>query len=114
MHEVSIALGLLDLATEYCEKQGYKRIESIKVKIGRASGVLTESLLFAFDAAKIDTIAEKATLIVEEIPISGFCDSCKSNFTVEDAYVVSCPSCGGTSLRVETGRELNIAEMDVD
>lgn len=113
MHEVSIALGLLEFATEYCEKEGYKGIESIKVKIGRASGVLPDSLLFAFDAVKIGTIAEKTTLTIEEIPISGFCDSCQSNFTVEDAYIVSCPSCGGNSLRIKTGRELNIDEMDV-
>lgn len=113
MHEVSIALGLLKIAAGYCEKEGYKGIESIKVKIGRASGVVTESLLFAFDAVKIGTIAEKATLTIDEVPVTGFCNICNSNFIVEEAYVLSCPKCGGTSFRVETGRELNIDEMEV-
>jgi len=113
MHEVGIAQSLLDIAIEHCSRQGYERIESIKVKIGKASGVMPDSLLFAFETMKIGTIAEKASLIIDEIPVSGFCNSCKSNFTVEDAYVISCPNCGNVSFQVETGRELNVAEMEV-
>jgi hydrogenase nickel incorporation protein HypA/HybF len=113
MHEVSIAQGLLDIAIEHCTRQGYEGIESIKVKIGKASGVMPDSLLFAFEAMKIGTLAEKASLTIDEIPVSGFCNSCNSNFTVEDAYVISCPNCGNMSLRIETGRELNVAEMEV-
>ncbi|MEW6214781.1 MAG: hydrogenase maturation nickel metallochaperone HypA [Nitrospirota bacterium] len=113
MHEVSIAQSLLDIATENCKKNGYKGIESIKVKIGRASAVVPDALLFAFDAMKIDTIAEKACLTIEEIPVGGFCNNCNSNFTVEEAYVLSCPRCGGTSFRIESGRELDIYEMEV-
>lgn len=113
MHEVSIALSLLEIATEYCKREGYSGIESIKVKVGRASGVLPEALLFAFDAVKIGTIADKASLAIEEIPVSGFCSSCNSDFSVEEAYILFCPRCGDTSFRVETGRELNIQEMEV-
>ena len=35
MHEVGIAQSLLDIAIDNCKKQGYKGIESIKVKIGK-------------------------------------------------------------------------------
>ena len=113
MHEVSIAQGLLEIAIENCKKEGYEGIESIKVKIGKASGVLPDSLLFAFETLKIGTIAEKAILTIDEVPVSGYCNNCNSNFTVEDAYVISCPNCGKMSLRIETGRELNVAEMEV-
>ncbi len=113
MHEVSIALSLLDIAKRYCEEEGYKGIESIGVKIGKASGVMSEALLFAFDAVKIGTIAEKAYLIIDEIPVSGFCNTCNNNFTVEETYVLCCPRCGGTSFRLETGRELDLSEMEV-
>ena len=94
-------------------KQGYKGIESIKVKIGKASGVVPDSLLFAFEALKTGTIAEKAVLTILEIPVSGFCENCNKEFTVEEKYVVSCPLCGSESFRVETGRELNIDELEV-
>jgi hydrogenase nickel incorporation protein HypA/HybF len=113
MHEVSIVQGMLEIAIDSCIKQGYKGIESIRVKIGRASGVVPDSLQFAFEALKTGTIAEKAVLTIEEIPVGGFCESCNSNFTVQEAYVIACPLCGKTTLRVETGRELNIDEIEV-
>jgi len=113
MHELSIAQSLLKIAVDNCKKEGYKGIELIKVKIGRASGIMPDALSFAFNAVKIDTIAEKATLTIDEIPVSGFCESCKNSFTVDEAFVLFCPRCGGVSIRVETGHELHVYEMDV-
>ncbi|MGB9714909.1 MAG: hydrogenase maturation nickel metallochaperone HypA [Thermodesulfovibrionales bacterium] len=113
MHELSIAQSLLDIAVKNCKENGYKRIEAIKVKIGRASGIMPDALLFAFDAVKIGTIAEKASLNIEEVPVSGYCENCKKSFTVDEAFIISCPKCGNISLRIDTGRELHIEEMDV-
>jgi hydrogenase nickel incorporation protein HypA/HybF len=113
MHEVSIAQSLLKIAIDNCKKENYKGIKEIKVKIGRASGIMPEALSFAFDAVKIGTIAEKASLIIDAIPVSGFCESCSSHFTAEEAFILSCPRCGDFSIRVETGHELHIYEMDV-
>ncbi len=113
MHEVSIAQGLLDIAIDNCKKGGYKGIERITVKIGKASGVMPDSLMFAFEAIKVGTIADKAVLVIEEIPVSGVCDGCKTHFTVNEAYVTECPNCGHLSFKLETGRELNIDEMEV-
>ena len=113
MHEVSIAQGLLEIAIDNCKKQGYQSIDSIKVKVGKASGIVPDSLLFAFEALKKDTIAGNATLTIEEIPVGGFCDSCKKHFTVDEAYVIACPLCGSSSFKIETGRELNVDEVEV-
>ncbi|MEW6570020.1 MAG: hydrogenase maturation nickel metallochaperone HypA [Nitrospirota bacterium] len=113
MHEVGIAQGLLDIVIEKCKEGGYEGIESITVKIGKASGIMPDSLLFAFEALKIGTIAEKASLTIDEVPVSGFCNGCKNHFIVEEAYVISCPACGSMSLRIDTGRELNVEEMEV-
>jgi hydrogenase nickel incorporation protein HypA/HybF len=113
MHETAIVQSLLDIAIENCKKDGFQRIESIRIRVGKASGVMPDALIFAFDAMKIDTIAEKASLIVDEIPVSGVCKSCSKPFSVNDPYVIACPSCGNLNLSFETGRELNIFEMEV-
>jgi hydrogenase nickel incorporation protein HypA/HybF len=113
MHEVAIVQSLLDIAIENCLKKGCKRIEVIKVKIGKATGVMPDALLFSFEAMRIGTIAEKANLIIDEIPISGYCNSCSNNFTLDDQYAITCPNCSSFSIRVDTGRELNIYEMEV-
>ncbi len=114
MHEVSIVQGLLDIVIEHCKKEGFKTVDLIKIKVGKASGVVPESLLFAFDTMKIGTIAENANLLIDEVPVTGFCENCKNHFTVEEAYIISCPICGERNFREESGRELNIYEMEVN
>ena len=113
MHEVSIAEGLLSTAVNNCINNGYGRIETVRVRIGKASGVMPEALLFAFDAMKEGTIAAGAYLEIETVPVSGNCSSCCSDFSVEDNYVLCCPVCGGSSFTVHSGRELDITEMEV-
>lgn len=113
MHEASIALSMLDIITSQCKKEGFNRINSVKVRIGRASGVLPEALSFAFDAAKIETIARDAELIIETIPLGGLCYGCGKSFEVDDTYVLNCPECLSSSFKIERGFEMDIIEMDV-
>lgn len=113
MHEASIALSLLEIAAGECGKNGYGKIDSINVKVGRASGVIPDALLFAFDAVKEGSIAQDAVLHIEEVPVSGVCRDCGKEFTVAEAYVLSCPLCGGGSFTVTSGREMDIIDMEV-
>ncbi len=113
MHEVSIALNLLDIVTEECRKNGGSTVDSINLRIGRASGIMTDALLFAFDAVKTGTAAETARLNVEEVPVSGHCRECGNDFEVAEEYVLSCPGCGGASFEITGGREMDIIDMEV-
>jgi len=113
MHELSIAESLLEVALENCRSQGFSQIGSIKVVIGKASGVMPDALLFGFDAVKEGTIADKAALELEEVPVTGHCNNCGKDFTTEEIYILSCPHCGGISYTLLTGRELMITEMEV-
>jgi len=114
MHEASIALNVLDIAAENCRKAGYLKVESIRLRIGRASGIMTDALLFAFEALKIDTIAAGAVVIIDEIPVGGVCDSCGKDFIAGgERYVLCCPECGSASFKINAGRELEIVDMEV-
>jgi hydrogenase nickel incorporation protein HypA/HybF len=113
MHEVSIALDLLRIVSEQCRKGGFERIDSINLKIGRASGIMPDALLFAFDVVKEGSPAGGAKLNIEEVPVSGHCKDCGKNFIVEENYVLNCPFCGGTEFVVTGGRELDIIDMEV-
>jgi hydrogenase nickel incorporation protein HypA/HybF len=113
MHEVSVAEGLLATAVAHCLDSGYSRIETVRIRIGKASGVMPEALLFAFDAMKDGTIASDAALEIETVRVAGNCSSCHLDFSVEDNYVLCCPVCGGTSFTVHSGRELDITELEV-
>ncbi|GMT48249.1 MAG: putative hydrogenase nickel incorporation protein HypA [bacterium] len=114
MHEVSIARSILDIAITECRKSGFKRINSVSLRIGKVSGVKVQSLLFAFDIIKIDTIAQGATLICEEVSIVGYCPECHNDFEAASGLILACPECGGTRFSINGGRELDIVEIDVD
>lgn len=114
MHELSIAQSLIEIALDQCSKSGYTRIDQIKVRIGKGAGVLADSLRFGFDALKEGTAAGQAVLEIEEVPITGRCSACNLDFTSEESYVLNCPHCGSPGFTLLTGRELMIAEMEVN
>jgi len=66
MHELSVAESLLEVALENCSNQGFNSVGSIKVLIGKASGVMPDALLFGFNAVKEGTAADQAILEIEE------------------------------------------------
>jgi len=114
MHEFSIAQSILDIAAEQCNDQKCKVVEAIQVRLGRATGVMQESLQFAFDAIKENTVAKNAVLTFEIVPVGGACRACNREFDVPEAqYVFECPLCGSTSFEISRGREMEIAEMEM-
>jgi len=115
MHEASIALSILDIVQSKCREEGCSSVDSIRVRIGKAAGIMTDSLIFAFDSAKDNTVAKNATLSVETVPVGGTCHECKKEFTVEGVqYVFSCPLCGSKSFEITRGREMEIVDMEIN
>jgi hydrogenase nickel incorporation protein HypA/HybF len=113
MHEASIALGILERAQDIAHEHKASKINSISVVIGALSGIVKESLLFAFDAIKADSSAENCTLKILEIPIKINCYDCKKNVVLKDNFLI-CPECGSINIEVIEGREMLITEIEVD
>lgn len=113
MHELSIALGILDIVSSACETGGHGRVEKVRVRVGKASGVMADALRFSFDTAREGTVAGEAALEIEEVPVGGRCRGCDSDFTVEEKYVFACPVCGGSDFSVERGHELEVVDLEV-
>jgi len=114
MHEVSIALSLLNIVEQKCREEGYQSVESVRVRVGRAAGILPEAFTFAFDAAKKDTIAQEAKFIIDIVPLRGVCNECGSLFELEEAPAFACPLCASRSIKIDQGYELEIIEIEVN
>ena len=112
MHELSIALSVLDIVRAAATDAGLSRVDSVRLRVGKATGVLPDALRFAFDCSKAGTPAETAVLDIEEVPIGGHCNACGSDFTSPEPYVLACPLCGGASFRVTTGDELAVLDLE--
>lgn len=113
MHEFSIVESLISTVVNECRNAGFNKIEKIRILIGKASGVMPEALLFAFDILKEDTITKDATLIIEEALLTGRCNNCDRIFTTEEAFIFSCPNCHHSTFEIIAGQELNIIDIEV-
>ena len=113
MHEASIALSVLETVSDLCQQEGYNSIESLRLRVGRAAGILPDALLFAFDVAKAGTVASKAELIIEYISLGGGCRDCGSNFASEERYIFACPVCKSSAIKITQGDEMQIIDMEV-
>ena len=113
MHELSVAMSLIDLAEHEIKKSGNSRIVSVKVMIGYLSGIDFESFSFMLDMAKKNTLLENAVIEFERVRGNGKCFSCNLEFPVKEQFVI-CPQCKGNSIGITGGDELRIISMVVD
>ncbi len=114
MHEASIAISLIKTVSDLCQQEGYNSIESVRLKVGKAAGILPDALLFAFDVTKAGTLASQAELIIEYVLLGGFCRECGSQFESEERYIFSCPDCKSSTIKITRGDELQIIDMEVN
>jgi hydrogenase nickel incorporation protein HypA/HybF len=70
MHELSIALSLVELAADELARLGDVRLHAVHVRVGTLSGVVADALRFSFDVAADGTTVAGATLEIEEVPES--------------------------------------------
>jgi len=112
MHELSIALSILEIVEEEAERQG-GRIAAIHLKLGPLSGVVKAALLSAYDLAREGTRFAEAELIVAEVPVTAYCPACVADRTPASAYELCCPECGTPMPEVRSGRELEVVAIEV-
>ena len=93
MHELSIAQGILEIVKNALPAGEAQYVKAVKVKVGRMSGVVSDSLQFCLEAIVNGTPLQRATLQIESIPFILDCKVCNNRFESEFGFVV-CPSCG--------------------
>ncbi len=115
MHEVSIALGIVDELMRIAQQNNAKKIVNVKLKIGKMSGLVTDSLKFAFDAVKLEhPLLSSAEILINEVPLIYQCNDCGKNFDTEDICFPSCPNCESYNLKLISGEEQHIENVEVE
>lgn len=113
MHEMSLAINIVELVSAKARAAGGQRITSVEIEAGKLSGVMVEALLFCFDAAAHNTPAEGAHLVVREVEGRGICLACGHAFAL-DSLLAQCPQCEGYAVETVQGRELKVLSLTVD
>jgi len=110
MHELSIALNIVEIAEENVAQSNLHSITEIKLVVGKLSGVVYEALEFAMDEAVKNTILEDAKITITRISGKAKCDSCAHEFDVEDIYT-PCPKCQSFMNEIIQGNELRVESL---
>jgi hydrogenase nickel incorporation protein HypA/HybF len=113
MHELSIALSILDVVEEEVDRRGDVRVEAIHLKLGPLSGVVKEALLSAFELASEETDFARCTLVIEDVQISIHCPHCNAERPVRSMQSFCCIDCGTPASEVVHGRELQVCALEL-
>lgn len=114
MHELSIAMSILDIAADEAERRGGARVAAVHLKLGPLSGVVCEALRSAYELAREGSPLEAAELVIEEVPIAVHCPTCGCESSVVSIQLLCCSRCGTPGTEVVRGRELEIVALEIE
>ena len=112
MHEMSIAMSVLDSVRSEANRHRGARVCKVGLRIGEWAGVDPDALHFCFDALLQGTEAAPE-LAIEFRPRKNHCDKCGNEFALKD-FEIKCPSCGESVTRPIGGNELELAYVELE
>jgi hydrogenase nickel incorporation protein HypA/HybF len=113
MHELSIAMSIVEMAEEEAESRGPVQVQAVHLRLGKLSGVVKEALLSSYEMACHDTPLEGSQLLIEEIPVEVFCPKCELPRPVTTIQWLCCPECGTPTPTVLRGKELEVVGLEI-
>ncbi len=114
MHELSIAMSMVEMASEEAARRGAAQVNAIHLKLGPLSGVVKEALLFSYDVACEGTPLAGSRLVIEESPVVVYCAACQTERTLTSIQKFFCPVCGTPAPEVVRGRELEVVALEIE
>ena len=113
VHELSIAMSLVELASEEAGRLGDVRVEAVHLRVGPLAGVVEEALRFSFDLAAEGTVVHGARLDIERVPLTIRCARCDAERELPSAQSLRCPVCAEPAHEIVSGRELELRALEV-
>ena len=113
MHELSIAISMIEMATDELKKHDAARVSALYLKLGAMSGVVKDALLFSWEIACQDTPLSGARLEIEEIPVVVFCARCNAQKTLDSINGFFCPACHAPAAEILQGKELEVTALEI-
>jgi hydrogenase nickel incorporation protein HypA/HybF len=113
MHELSIAMSVVDLARQEGERvRG--RVIAVHIKVGSLSGVFKDALLSCYEMASHDTSLQGSQLIIEDVPILIYCPQCRAERTVASMQRFCCSVCSAPASQILRGKELELVSLELE
>jgi hydrogenase nickel incorporation protein HypA/HybF len=115
MHELSIAMAIVDSVVEEAQKRGGNpRVISVHLKVGALAGVVKEALVSSYEIAAADSPVAGSTLHVIDMPVVVNCPKCGGQRSVVSPQMMRCSECGSPVTEIVSGKELEVTAMEID
>ena len=108
MHELAISESLVEAVQA---RTGRQTVVSVRLRVGRLSGVVPDALMFAFELAAQGTPLEGAQLLIDEPAGRLHCRTCQADQGRDDLILLC--ECGSADVEVTAGRELALLSVEV-
>ena len=113
MHELSIAMSIVELAEEESQRLGGLPVTAVHLRLGFLAGVAKDALLSCYEMACEDTPLKGSRLVVEEVPAVLYCPTCDARHPVRSPEWFCCSECGSLTSEIVQGKELEVVSMEV-
>lgn len=107
MHELSLAVEVIELASREAAKHRVFNIREILIEVGDLSGVEADAFRFGLEMLVKDSILEQAEVQLVRTPGKGRCASCNMEFEMKDR-LGQCPLCQGYPSEITGGQEFRV------
>jgi len=114
MHELSIAMKVIDEVAKHVAGAGGGRVLAITLRIGRLSCVQEGALRLSFELASAGTELSGARLEIIDVPVRIWCLACGAERELPGVQSLACPECGRVSGDIRTGRELDLESIELE
>jgi hydrogenase nickel incorporation protein HypA/HybF len=114
MHELSIAMSMVEMAAEEAERRGGVRVHAIHLKVGDLSGVVKEALLFSYEVACEGTLLEGSQLVIKEVGVVVYCPACKAETALASVQQFRCAVCQTPTSQIVQGKELEVTALEIE
>lgn len=114
MHEMSVAIALLEQVEDVARESGARRIVGVSLRVGVLEHVMPDALTLAWLAVAEEGIAAGAALEIEEQAAVLRCRGCGTRFTPPMLADLTCPDCHRADADVVAGRDVILKSVVCD
>ncbi len=110
MHELSLAMEVIELASRESKKNGVSKIFEMEIEVGDLSGVEADTFQSALEMIVKDTLLENTLIQINRQPATGKCTDCNQAFEMKER-MATCPTCHCFPSEISGGQEFRVVSI---
>ena len=111
MHEMSYITKVVAAASAEAKKQSAPRVEQVEIAVGEMIGAVEELLISCYREAVVGTPLEGSKLLIEPVPVTAECLSCRQTYHPDRENDYRCPHCRSVNSRITAGRDVVVKNI---